>query len=108
MELLKEGDGFKGTDKAVWEQIYCNIYRNCIRRLIEFFHMVIKTWPSKFLAGYNEGKPCGSNFCYILNPSLMLKPKMYSFMRNVPTVLVPGQHFDRTNSKEKSRRCLCC
>ena len=40
--------------------------------------MAIKTWPPNVLAGYNEGKPCGSNLCCILNPSLILKLKMYS------------------------------
>ena len=60
--------------------------------------MAIKSWPRKFLAGYNEGKPCGGNICLL--SSQLLKPKMYSFMRHVPTVLVPAQHFDKTNYKE--------
>ena len=59
--------------------------------------MAIKTWPPKFLAGYNEGKPCGRNFCFISTPSLLLK---YPFMHHVSRVLVPAQHFAKTNYKE--------
>ena len=62
--------------------------------------MAIKTWPFQFLAGFNEVKPCGCNLCPISNLFPLVKPKMYSFMRRVRTILLPAQHFDKTNFQE--------
>ena len=60
--FLKEADGFKETDKAVSQHLQNRIRRLCYQDL-----------ATKYLAGYSEGKPCGSSFCFILNNSLILK-----------------------------------
>ena len=74
-QILTEADTLEGTDKVVREQIYCNIYINCIRHLTEFLPMAIKTWPFQFLAGFNGGNPCGCNLCLISNPPPLVKQR---------------------------------
>ena len=68
--------------------------------MIEFLPMAVKTSLFQFFAGFIEGKHCGCNLCLISNPSPLVKTKMYSLMRRVPTVLVPAQHFNKTNFQE--------
>ena len=41
-QILTEADTLEGTDKVVREQIYCSIYRICIRHLTEFLPMAIE------------------------------------------------------------------
>ena len=60
--FLKEAYSFKETDKAVSQHLPNHIRRLCYQDL-----------ATKYLTGDKEGKPCGSNFCFILNNLLILK-----------------------------------